>query len=586
MANPPSTKRPLFCIAIIAIAFIWMTVSTWLIWPDAMYDFGTHLYVPWQLSLGRHLYIDIAYFNGPFSEYFNAAMFKLFGVGVHTLMLVNAGILLLVIAVVFKLIHLLGDAITAASACVMFIVVFAFARYDGIGIGNYNWICPYLHEVTHGIALSLAMVLAIALFFRSGKSIWLISSAILLGLVLLTKAEVSAPAVAAFGVAIFLSLRLNPSRKRLQTLILSIGVIAAVVLIAFAIMALFTTPTAAMRGLLGSWPWVFNRQIAQLEFYQRGLGTDDLAGNLWRMTIIGLASLVLLGGVVAVGIAPPRWRSIAIIAFTIELVIVAINHRWAMQVARPWPVFLLTVALISIIHAWRTRLPAPAIRAVLAVLALGLLGKMLFNARPWQYGFALAMPAALALTEAIAGWLPSCTRRRGFEARWMRCAGLALVATITICLYFNQTSAARFTVAVGAPADRFLAGQRGAEVERARRAINQLVSPTGTLAVMPQGLMLNFLTRRANPIAVVNIMPPEVMSVGEDQIISALNAHPPDAIVLSEKDIDNGSFVLADGNYHYGAKILGWVMQHYRCAVPAYQGSELQLSTWLPTQRK
>jgi hypothetical protein len=93
--------------------------------------------------------------------------------------------------------------------------------------------------------------------------------------------------------------------------------------------------------------------------------------------------------------------------------------------------------------------------------------------------------------------------------------------------------------------------------------------------------MLNYLTRRVDPIACVNLMPPEVLSTGEDRVVEELNANPPEIVVLSEKDVRDGAFVLTEGDYHYGQKIVAWVLNHYRPVTPADPKSELKLSIWL-----
>jgi hypothetical protein len=45
---------------------------TWRKWPDVLPDFGRELYAAWQLSAGKTLYTDVAYFKGPLSPYLNA----------------------------------------------------------------------------------------------------------------------------------------------------------------------------------------------------------------------------------------------------------------------------------------------------------------------------------------------------------------------------------------------------------------------------------------------------------------------------------------------------------------------------------
>lgn len=55
--------------ALVSVSFLALSVWTWRKWPDLLVDFGRELYVPWQLTTGKVLYVDIAYFNGPLSPY-------------------------------------------------------------------------------------------------------------------------------------------------------------------------------------------------------------------------------------------------------------------------------------------------------------------------------------------------------------------------------------------------------------------------------------------------------------------------------------------------------------------------------------
>src|SRR5262245_41248360 len=79
--------------AALAALFVILVAWSWRKWGDVFVDFGHELYIPWQLSEGRVLYRDIAYFMGPLSQYFNALMFAVFGVSLTTLIFVNLAIL-------------------------------------------------------------------------------------------------------------------------------------------------------------------------------------------------------------------------------------------------------------------------------------------------------------------------------------------------------------------------------------------------------------------------------------------------------------------------------------------------------------
>jgi hypothetical protein len=93
--------------------------------------------------------------------------------------------------------------------------------------------------------------------------------------------------------------------------------------------------------------------------------------------------------------------------------------------------------------------------------------------------------------------------------------------------------------------------------------VNQMIPANGTVLVLPQGLMINYLTRRASPTRNINFMPPEVLAAGEGNILAGWNRHPPDCIVLTPAVIEGGFFTLDDRD-PYGAETLKWVWRNYR----------------------
>src|SRR3954469_13354095 len=97
MTAPRSIPRAAVGFSIVFLTLIVMLAITWRTWPEPVTDFGRELYVPWQLSQGKVLYRDIAYFNGPLSPYFNALIFKLLGPGMMKLASVNYAHLIVIV---------------------------------------------------------------------------------------------------------------------------------------------------------------------------------------------------------------------------------------------------------------------------------------------------------------------------------------------------------------------------------------------------------------------------------------------------------------------------------------------------------
>ncbi len=183
----PAFLRRQIGLLVIATAGVAMFCWTWGTWPDVLIDFGAQLYMPWQLSSGKVLYTDIAYYNGPLSQYFNALAFQLFGVGLSTLVACNLVILIGLVLLLRWMLVQIGSRWSADLACLGFTLVFAFA--EQVPIGNYNYVCPYAHEMTHGLFFSL---LALALIWQYPRwGLWAMAlGGASLGLAFLTKSEV------------------------------------------------------------------------------------------------------------------------------------------------------------------------------------------------------------------------------------------------------------------------------------------------------------------------------------------------------------------------------------------------------------
>ena len=174
-------------------------------------------------------------------------------------------------------------------------------------------------------------------------------------------------------------------------------------------------------------------------------------------------------------------------------------------------------------------------RLCLAVFAGVLLLKMILNVRVGHYGFALAMPATLVVSTSMIAWLPTWVSGRGGDG--LRTAGVCggvLAAFAAVTVYKSTDILSRKDVTVGAGADRILADGRGELVAPALAAIEAL--PGDTLAVFPEGSILNYLSRRPNPTPFYNYMPTGYSIFGEPPILRSLQQAPPDVVVLVEKD--------------------------------------------------
>ena len=560
---------------VIALARAFMLVGSWLTWPDVLIDFGRELYVAWRLAEGDVLFTDIAYFNGPLSPYMNALWFRLFEVSLLTLVLCNLAILVGLIIGLYRILSDISDRLAATAACVTFVAVFAFGQLGGIG--NFNYICPYSHEMTHGLALSIGAVLCLSAYLRRRRLIFLSGAGFALGLVFLTKAEVFL--ASAFATTVFLGLTLwveRPPRRRQAALMGTFAGAAAIPpAVAFILLSLAMPADQALRGTLGSWPYVFNNELASLTFYRSGMGTLHPQESLERIllwTALYVAVFLPTAGL-GLHLTKPGKHRIGAAAGVFVLVAVAALFGLSGQTvnvfeaAAPLPVVLVALGAATGLALFRHRgeqqLRARLIlRMTLSALAFVLLGKILFNVRFDHYGFALAMPATLLAVVTLVGLVPDYISRRGGYGEVFRAAGFAvLLLTVVISLYIVSYRLSYKQYVVSKGADIFFADSRGTFVNTALDEIAKRIRPDQSLAVLPEGVMLNYLSRIASSTPHINFMPPELIIFGEERILDSFRANPPDYIALVHKETPE--YGLRFFGRDYGQRIFSWVQDNY-----------------------
>src|SRR5262249_221204 len=152
----------------------------------------------------------------------------------------------------------------------------------------------------------------------------------------------------------------------------------------------------------------------------------------------------------------------------------------------------------------------------LTVFAFLLLGKIILNTRIYHYGFVLAMPAALLLVVALLDWLPAVIASFGGCAGIVRAASLAGLGCFIppyLAIHASYVPSKRYPV--GSGNDAFWADARGIWVNEVLDEIAKYNGPDETLAILPEGGMLNYLSRRPNPTPYIFFMPFDVNLFGE-----------------------------------------------------------------------
>jgi hypothetical protein len=268
--------------------------------------------------------------------------------------------------------------------------------------------------------------------------------------------------------------------------------------------------------------------------------------------------------------------------------------RWAQipwsEAGRPLPLFLVVAAvffIVGLVRDRRTRTVEPRrILALAFTLFCGLLLlKMALNVRLYHYGFALALPATMLAVVAMVDLVPKRIDRHGGYGTLFQAVAIVLLA-IFVGVYLQASIGVmgRQTHWLGRGADAFRVDARGRVVQTAMNLIDRIAPPDGTVAVVPEGIMLNYLMRRRNPTPFTSLMPPEIIVFGEQRILRAFVAQPPDIIVIPNRYEEFYGLFGRD----YGIPIMAWIQENYRLVEevkdPALKRTEF--AYFLVVQRK
>jgi hypothetical protein len=562
MGTAPSSRPGWLAGALLAVLFVTLAAWSWDKWADPIVDFGNEPYLAWQLLHGRAMHRDLASLYGPLSPWINALWFSLFGPSLRTLALCNLALTAVLVIVVHRFCAAREDERTAGVATTVLLTSFVFAHHAE-DAPNYNFIWPYSHAATHGSILLACGVLALGRAVLSDRTGWWALAGFLLSPILLVKPEIAT--AAAVAVTTGLVWRATDGRPRWHR-----GVCILV--------AAGAVPLAVCVLVLGAEPLVVPLELtARLAaspdvYFKRLMGIDDVAGNALRLVTSAVVwsavgAAVVLADLRSVRLTATgrRWLTLGAAAVSAFLVV-----RDLPGVGRPLPI-LIPIALGALVVVVRRR-PTERTRlvplAIWGAAAWTLLSRMALNVQLHHYGFYLAMPAAIFVVVFGVGTVPRLLATRvpggGDVVRTVSLATIGLLLACSVGLSIG--SYGHMTVALGADGDALLApapdvSPSGALASALSERIAERVPPDATLAVLPQGALLNFLTRRSNPTAFHDLAPPVFEAYG-DAILAAYVAHAPQYVVLVDAPGDEygvGRF----GRSTWGHDLVAWVESRY-----------------------
>jgi hypothetical protein len=434
--------------------------------------------------------------------------------------------------------------------------------------GNYNYAFPYAHEVTHGMLAVLALTFGASAWLRSGRPAWAGAAGFAWGLCWVLKPEFILAGGLVGAVAV------HCARRR------GVPVAGASVLPAAAGTLLPTCLLALHAARDGGWMRGWSEATTAWRMVSSGAAVDGhfqalLSG--WNApwtnfrehlewttgALVTLLALTLLGDRIG-AIRRPVLRAVAVGGGLSVLCLAARQPQVGDGVPRSWlGLLLLYLAFV----AWR-RAGARPERLLLATLAAGLMARMMLHGRLHHFGFYQAALALMVLSAVLVVEWPRVLPSRSVAGRRV----LILAAAGMLLGYGSQiVAASRAELAsrvlrVGSGADAFLVRPPprpyGAWLNFAQEVLRR-ERATGTLLVLPEGLMLNYLTRMPSPVPPFFLFSFALRGEAEAALVQQLEARPPDWVVALTRDLREYGVNRYGEREGEGKLLLAWIDREY-----------------------
>jgi hypothetical protein len=542
--------------AALALASVGLFIVSRGKWSDAIIDSGREWIVPDALARGDLLYRDVVYWFGPFTPYLHAAFFRLLGSGFGTLVVAGVVTSLGILAVLNAAIRRMSGKTEAALWTALAVPALIFMPNAGgalLGMGYRIW---------HAAAFALgAIALGAGPAGNRRPILRHIGIGALCALSGLCRTEWGAVSL----LAALLALRLR-SRSPRAAVKNSVVVAAASFVFFGATIAAFCLaagPDAVLKDghvLLTDLP----RETREFAIAFSGL-------RAWRT---GLAEMVYsaamwLGAFLLVFILAARKQDSGALrrnGLTIVSLLAVLAGSAALGGAGAGVVFSAAplVCLAGLVAAMRRR-PGPQ---AAAMAACGLSGILLSYRRPFHITDSAYVGPPLLFAFACAAallHLAMARQRTGPGRRALRSFLLGAMGTLALVSFVSR--AIHYAGDERVP----IAGTNGmlsARPELARElatvaaALQETTLPEGHLVVFPEGEVLNFLSRRPNPIRHKLYIPGYLTDENEGEVLAELRRASPDAVVLWGRP--SGEYGRATFGGDYGSTIWRWIQEIYR----------------------
>lgn len=529
------------------LIFLFLVIKLWNHFGIILIDSGREAYFPELILKGKILYRDIFNIFGPLSYQINAIFYKIFGISLNTLRLAGALNAFITIFLLYFITRLFTSRDISWIISVFIIITCA--------VRGFNYVFTYSYAATYAFSSFLFSVLFLMLYFKTLKQYFIPLSWFFIGVSIASKYDYIPFVIFLALFTIFMMYNKKIDKKNILYIIVSFLVIPV---IGFSILFL---QGLTFKELLNQSHFIEKYAFSKTlnYFYLTKVGTHPYINNF----IFSLKSfLKFFPGflfVLTMIYLPLKYnKPFLYIMFTgILFYYFFSRHLHSYFDTFSWlPIFTLFLFGFMLIKLIKNKnYKQDGAYVILIAIALIASVKSFFFLNMTLYGSFTFPLLFIANSIFIVEYLPD--EFKFINPKPLKQAFFIVFFTIIVVCYRNLNVYYGYM--------HILKYERGnigdsksiaVATSQTIDYIKKILKPQDSIWVIPDGLMINFLTDNPSNGIYYNLTPPYIETFGEDKIIADTEKNPPDYVIINDRDS-------SEYGYKYFCKDYGFMICNY-----------------------
>lgn len=544
---------------VLVLVYLYLLVLSWYRWPDAISDYGRELYSAWMIANGYDYYVHFINPYGPLASYINGFLFYVFGDSIHVLVAFNLALTTLFLGGLY---YLFGRAYGYwLGLCVSLLFLTASALSNLWFFGSVNFICPYSHDALYSFYICVAGIASIVAHEKSNRKYLMFLFGASLALTFISKPEFF---VALCGFAFsYAALQLYRGDKVswLKTGLATVAGFIAIISVVLAYFSINYDFTTAVPVIFKAIAETQSDAVRDMPYFLECMGLMEPLKNTIIVLLVGGLG-ILWYFLVSQRARFSKYTTLLTVALAIASFFLG---RYCFDyIPRGYIIWCPIIFLYAAYKAKTDRLMP--LYAALATFSCGLLAKRFLVNDYAHYGFLLSLPASLTII-AFLLWYRVAVHKdtkfglilaafllgislEAYERSWMFYQAKSYCVENGVDSFYTWDPALGIN-AYGPIYNRFVVWQR------------ESMPADATFITVSDGVMLNYLSRKASSIVFTNYNPHDYFLLGTNGVIDSISESPPDYVVWIYVDITyygRGQFGSPDA---YGYELVEYIGSNY-----------------------